>query len=64
MLATIQTRTFCPLVRCKKIVKIRIQKNIILPMVLYGCKTWSLILREEHRQGVYENRVLRLEKSP
>jgi hypothetical protein len=26
---------------------------------LYGCKTWSLILREEHRQRVFENRVLR-----
>jgi hypothetical protein len=30
-----------------------------LPVVLYGCKTWSLILREEHRLRVFENRVLR-----
>jgi hypothetical protein len=28
-------------------------------MVLYGCKTWSLTLREEHRLRVFENRVLR-----
>jgi hypothetical protein len=30
-----------------------------LPVVLYGCDTWSLILREEHRLRVIENRVLR-----
>jgi hypothetical protein len=28
-------------------------------VVLYGCKIWSLTLREEHRLGVFENRVLR-----
>jgi hypothetical protein len=39
--------------------KIRIYKNIILPVVLYGCETRSLTLREEHRLGVFENRVLR-----
>jgi hypothetical protein len=32
-----------------KNVKIRICKTIILPVVLYGCETWSLTLREEHR---------------
>jgi hypothetical protein len=31
----------------------------ILPVVLYGCETWSLTLREEHRLGVFEKRVLR-----
>jgi hypothetical protein len=36
-----------------------IHKNIILLVVLYGCETWSLTLREEHRLGVFENRVLR-----
>jgi uncharacterized membrane protein len=36
-----------------------IYKMIILPVVLYGCETWSLTLREEHRLGVFENRVLR-----
>jgi hypothetical protein len=30
-----------------------------LPVVLYGCETWSLTLREEHRLRVLENRVLR-----
>jgi hypothetical protein len=32
---------------------------IILPVVLYGCETWSLTLREEHILRVFENRVLR-----
>jgi hypothetical protein len=36
-----------------------ISRSIILP-VLYGCETWSLILREECRLGVLENRVLRI----
>jgi hypothetical protein len=30
-----------------------------MPAVLYGCETWSLTLREEHRLGGFENRVLR-----
>jgi hypothetical protein len=34
-------------------------KTIILPVVLYGCETWSLTLTEEHRLRVFENRVLR-----
>jgi hypothetical protein len=40
-------------------VKARIYKNIILPVVLYGCETWSLILWEEHKLKVFENIVLR-----
>ena len=39
--------------------EIRIYRTIILPVVLYGCETWSLILREERRLRVFENRVLR-----
>jgi hypothetical protein len=39
-------------------IKIRIYKTIIMPVVLYGCETWSLKLREEHRLRVSENRVL------
>jgi hypothetical protein len=39
--------------------KIKIYKTGIFPVVLYGCKTWSLTLREEHRLRVFENRVLR-----
>jgi hypothetical protein len=35
-----------------KNMEIRIYKSIILPVVLYGCETWSLTLREEHRQGI------------
>jgi hypothetical protein len=42
-----------------KNVKIKIYRTIILPVVLYGCETWSLILREECRLRVFENRVLR-----
>jgi hypothetical protein len=42
-----------------KNLKIRIYKMIILPVILYGCETWSLTLREEHRLRVFENRVLR-----
>jgi hypothetical protein len=37
----------------------RIYKTIILPVVLYGYKTWSLTLREEHRLRVFENKVLK-----
>jgi hypothetical protein len=40
-------------------VKVKIYKTVILPVVLYGCETWSLTLREEHRLRVFENRVLR-----
>jgi hypothetical protein len=40
-------------------VKVKIYKAIILPVVLYGCETWSLTLREEHRLRVFENRILR-----
>jgi hypothetical protein len=36
-----------------------INRTIIMPVVLYGCETWSLTLREECRLRVFENRVLR-----
>jgi hypothetical protein len=39
--------------------KVKLYKNMILPVVLYGCEIWSLILRKEHRLRVFENRVLR-----
>ena len=42
-----------------KNVKINIYRPIILPVVLYGCETWSLTLREECGLRVFENRVLR-----
>jgi hypothetical protein len=40
-------------------VKIKIYKTIILPVILYGCETLSLTLREERKLRVFENRVLR-----
>ena len=42
-----------------KNIKIKIYRTIILPVVLYGCETWSLTLREERRLRVFENMVLR-----
>jgi hypothetical protein len=39
--------------------KTKIYRTINLPVVLYGCETWSLTLREERRLRVFENRVLR-----
>jgi hypothetical protein len=48
------TRSLLP-----KNLEIKIYRTIILPVVLYGCETWSLTLREEHRLMVFENRVLR-----
>jgi hypothetical protein len=39
--------------------KVKIYKTTIIPVVLYGCETWSLTLREEHRLRMFENRVLR-----
>jgi hypothetical protein len=43
-----------------KALKIKIYKTVISPIVLYGCETWSLTLREVHRLRVFENRVLRI----
>jgi hypothetical protein len=43
----------------KSRLKVKIYKTIILPVVLYGCETWSLTLKEEHRLRVSENRVVR-----
>jgi hypothetical protein len=54
----IQPRIFCFPVSYKKLT-IKMYKTLILPVVLYGCETWSLTLREEHRLRVFENRVLR-----
>jgi hypothetical protein len=41
-------------------VKVKIYKSIILTVVLYGCETWSLTLREEHRMRVFEIRFIRI----
>jgi hypothetical protein len=48
-----------------KNVKVRIYKTIILAVVLNGCETWSLTIREEYKLSVFENRVLKSHsKSP
>jgi hypothetical protein len=58
MLATVRPKTLSsPLL--SRNVKRRIYKTIILLVVLYGCETWSVTLREEHKLRVFENRVLR-----
>jgi hypothetical protein len=54
---SVQNHLSSPLL--SKNLKIRIYKTIILPVVLYGCETWSLISREEYRLRVFVNRVLR-----
>jgi hypothetical protein len=55
MLATFQFRSFLSSHLLPKNVTIK----IILPVVFYECKTLSLMLKEEHRLRVFENRVLR-----
>ena len=42
-----------------KKLKVNTYKTITLPVILYGCETWYLNLREEHRLRVFENKVLR-----
>jgi hypothetical protein len=42
-----------------KNLKIKIYRTIILPVILYGCGTWSLTQREESRLRVFENRMMR-----
>jgi hypothetical protein len=58
MLTTIQF-SLLPYHLLSREVNIKIYKTMILPVVLYGSKTWSIILREEHRLRAFENRVLR-----
>jgi hypothetical protein len=42
-----------------KKLKIKLYRTTILPVVLYGCETWSLTLRDERRLRVFADRVLR-----
>jgi len=42
-----------------KNIKIKVYRNMVLSIVLYGCETWSLTLGEERRPKVFENWVLR-----
>jgi hypothetical protein len=64
MHSTIQCRTLSSCLLSKNIKIRKIYKIIVLPVVLYGCETWSLTLREEHRLRVLENRVLRRISGP
>ena len=45
--------------RLSKNLKIKIYNRIVLPVVLYGCETWSLTIGEECRLRVFENMILR-----
>jgi hypothetical protein len=47
-----------------KNVTVKVYKTIILSVVLYGCEIWSLILWEEYRLRVFDNRVLRRISGP
>jgi hypothetical protein len=47
-----------------KNLKIKTYKTVILPVVLFGCETWSLTLGEEHRLRIFQNRVLRMISGP
>jgi len=47
-----------------KNLKITIYRTVILPVVLYGCETWSLTLREERKLRVFENMVFRRISGP
>ena len=55
MLALIRCRIFC----LSKNLKIKIYRIVIFPVVLYGCETWPLTLREERKLKVFGNMVLR-----
>ena len=58
MLAIIQCRILSSSLLSRNL-KIKVYRTIILPVVLYGCETWLLTMREEHRLRVFENRVSR-----
>jgi hypothetical protein len=56
MLATVQFRIIYILISS---LRIKIYRSITVSVTLYGCKTWSVTLREEHRLRVFQNTVLR-----
>ena len=59
MLGIIMCRFFCLSICNPKNVKIKVYCALIMPVALFGCENWSLILKKEHRLKVYENMVLR-----
>jgi 2-iminoacetate synthase ThiH len=56
MLATIQFRILQLSISHLKALKIKTYETTILPLVLYGCETWSITLMEEHRSRISENK--------
>ena len=58
MLAIIWSRIFFSSLLSKNL-KIKIYRNMFLPVVLYGCESWSLTLRMDRRLREFQNRVLR-----
>ena len=60
MLAIIRCRIFLSSRLLSENLKIKIYRTVILPVVLYGCETWSLTLREERKLRLFENMVLRI----
>jgi len=56
---SVLTEFICVVSFLSKNLKIKIYRTITLPVVLYGCETWSLTLREERKLTVLENRVFR-----
>ena len=59
MFATIRRKLFCFPFSYPKIINTRINRATILSVVLYGCETWLLTVKEKHRLRVFETRVLR-----
>ena len=59
MHAIMHYRDFCHPNFSKKNSKLKIYKTVILPVILYGCETWTLTLREDQRLQVFENKFLR-----
>ena len=64
MLAILWCRIFLSSSLLSRNLKIKMYRTIILPVVVYGCETWSPTLREESRLRVFENRVLRITFGP
>ena len=56
-----QPKVLCRILRD---IKTEISRSVILPVVMYGCETWSLTLMKGYRLRVFENRVLREEFGP
>jgi hypothetical protein len=57
MLAIIQSKMFFLPISYKKL-QIKIYRTVVLPVVLFGCGPWSVILWDKHRLRAFENRVL------